>query len=278
MRFKPKKLGKMLAEHLSVVRPLEVFFSEKFNCKGGVDLKEFTWADYRKGVWDCDFLSDRLRMYTSEHMMHGLGFQEYRQVATVFMQKHLKYQVNKSTSISNSLDVQAGHSSRTAGMEYSISMEDHRRVSRESMHKFYLVSKEWQRLLLRQASETTNEMRQCVCIQTVQSQTQTNARCPVLADSSQSSPLIDPPISNDRLNRSFACPSTMVADIEIRMRCIELESSCYIRQNSGMILRPRMAQMELVGVDHSVTSEFQLFFIHLECAQKFARIVIDECC
>jgi hypothetical protein len=44
-------------------------------------------------------------------------------------------------------------------MEYARSTEDHRQVSRESMHKFYLVSKEWQRLLLRQASETTNEMR-----------------------------------------------------------------------------------------------------------------------
>jgi hypothetical protein len=31
-------------------------------------------------------------------MMRGLGFQEYREVATAFMEKHLKYQVYKSTN------------------------------------------------------------------------------------------------------------------------------------------------------------------------------------
>jgi hypothetical protein len=45
-----KELGKMLVEYLRVVRPLEVFFSEKFNCKGCVDLNEFMWADYKKSV------------------------------------------------------------------------------------------------------------------------------------------------------------------------------------------------------------------------------------
>ena len=40
-RFMPKVLGMMLAEYLSVVRPLEVFFSEKFGCGGASDLNEF---------------------------------------------------------------------------------------------------------------------------------------------------------------------------------------------------------------------------------------------
>jgi hypothetical protein len=35
-----------------------------------------------------------LQIYTSNHGMHGLGFQEYRQVATAFMEKHLKYNVD----------------------------------------------------------------------------------------------------------------------------------------------------------------------------------------
>ena len=33
-RFMPKELSTMLAEYLVIVRPLEVFFSEKFKCKG----------------------------------------------------------------------------------------------------------------------------------------------------------------------------------------------------------------------------------------------------
>jgi len=150
----------MLVEYLSVVRSLEVFFSEKFNCTGTVDLNEFMWADYKKGVWDPEFLSHRLQIYTSKHGMHRLGLQEYRHVATAFMKKHLKYQVNEPEGNLNSLlDVQAGHSSRTVGMEYARSMEDHRQVSRELIHKFYLISKEWQRLLLQQTCETISEMR-----------------------------------------------------------------------------------------------------------------------
>jgi hypothetical protein len=47
--------------------------------------------------------------------MHGLGFQEYRQVAMAFMEKHLKYKVDEFED--SMLDIQAGHTSRTAGME-----------------------------------------------------------------------------------------------------------------------------------------------------------------
>ena len=148
-RFMPKVLGMMLAEYLSVVRPLEVFFSEKFGCEGASDLNEFLWADSKKGLWTGDFLSDLLKIYTSENGMHGLGFREYRQVATAFMEKHLKYQMDETEGNLNSmLDAQAGHSSRNGGMEYARSTEDHRQVSMEAMHKFYLVSKAWQRLLL----------------------------------------------------------------------------------------------------------------------------------
>ena len=50
IRFMPKELGIMLAEYLSVVRPLEVFFSKKYGCEGGSDLNEFLWVDYRKGI------------------------------------------------------------------------------------------------------------------------------------------------------------------------------------------------------------------------------------
>jgi hypothetical protein len=89
-RFLPEELGLMLAEYLSIIRPLEIFFCEKFECKGMSDLNEFMWADHRKGLWTGDFMSDRLQLATSNHKMHSLGFQEYRQVATSFMEIHLK--------------------------------------------------------------------------------------------------------------------------------------------------------------------------------------------
>ena len=81
--------------------------------------------------------------------MRGLGFQEYRQVATAFMEKHLEYKLDDSdNNVDAIFDVQAGHSSRTAGMEYARSTEDHRQVGREAMHQFFLVSMQWQDLLL----------------------------------------------------------------------------------------------------------------------------------
>jgi hypothetical protein len=155
IRFMPKELGIILAEYLSVVRPLEVFFSEKYGCEGASDLNEFLWADYRKGIWDGDFLSDRLQISTSGHGIHGLGFQEYRQVATAFMEKHLKHREDDSDSW---LDLQAGHSSHTREMEYARSTEDHRQVSREAMHKFFLISTEWHRLLLTKPLDSGTRM------------------------------------------------------------------------------------------------------------------------
>ena len=61
----------MLAEYLSVVRLFEVFLSEKFKCKGAVDLNEFMWADHKKGVWDGKFLSDLWKDVTAGHESIG---------------------------------------------------------------------------------------------------------------------------------------------------------------------------------------------------------------
>ena len=142
-------MGILLAEYLILVRPVEIYFSEKFHCKGVNDLREFIWADYKKGLWDGDFLSDLLKIQTSRHGMRALGFREYRQVATAFMEKHLKYKVtDMMLSLDAILDRQVGHSSRTVSTSYAVASGDHNSVSREGMHQYYLVSKEWYELLL----------------------------------------------------------------------------------------------------------------------------------
>jgi hypothetical protein len=139
----------LLAEYLVVVRPMEIYLSEKFNCKGTKDLREFLWADYKKGLWDGEYLSDQLKLQTSKHGMRALGFREYRQVATAFMEKHLKYRVtDKTLSLESILDRQAGHGGRTVSMSYAVASEDHNAVSRDAMHQYYLASKEWYELLL----------------------------------------------------------------------------------------------------------------------------------
>lgn len=136
-----------MAEYLTIVRPLEIFWSKKFNCSGGQDLEEFLWADYKKGLWKGEFLSDLLKIETSSHKMRGLGFQEYRQVATAFMEKHMKYKVDEMRGVDAILDRQAGHSSRTAARAYAVASDDHGSVGREEMHLYYLASEEWQELL-----------------------------------------------------------------------------------------------------------------------------------
>lgn len=136
------------------MRPLEIFLSHKFNCKGASDLNEFLWADYRKGRWNGEFLSDLLKITTSQHKMQPLGFRDYRQVAQAFMEKHLKYKVKDIQGLNAILDLQAGHNSRTAGRDYAVSTEDHGKVSREAMHQYYLASSEWHGLLLSSDRET----------------------------------------------------------------------------------------------------------------------------
>ena len=46
-------------------------------------------------------------------------------------------------------DLQAGHSSSIAGNFYAVSDKDHRHVSRDILHQYYLSSKEWYDLLLK---------------------------------------------------------------------------------------------------------------------------------
>ena len=139
----------MLAEYLTIIRPVEIYFSKKMNCKGTDDLREFLWADSKKGLWEGDYLSDILKVETSLANMPSIGFREYRQIATAFMEKHLKYKFDSgSIEVDNMFDLQAGHSSLTTGTHYAVGDTDHRHVTRDALHQFYLASKAWHDLTL----------------------------------------------------------------------------------------------------------------------------------
>jgi hypothetical protein len=149
-RFLAEDLAFLIAEYLAIVRPVEIFFSTNFHQPGEADLREFLWADFRKGIWDGDYLSGLFKQYTSQHEMHGLGFQKYRQVATAFMEVHLKYKEDYLEKDQDSTwDLQAGHSSKTAGIAYARAYNDHRMVSRDFMHQYYLISNDWNDLILK---------------------------------------------------------------------------------------------------------------------------------
>src|SRR6202048_5328092 len=112
-RFLAKDLTLLMMEYVVFIRPVEIFFSTKFHQSGEADLREFLWADYKKGIWDGDYLSGLFKQYTNQHEMHGLGFQEYRQVATAFMEVHLKYKEDYLEKDKDSTwALQAGYSSK----------------------------------------------------------------------------------------------------------------------------------------------------------------------
>ena len=153
-RFLPPELGILLTEYLAIVRPIEIMFSKIFNCKGADDLDEFLWADYKKGIWTGEHLSDLLKVHTSKNKMHGLGFREYRQVAIAFMEKHLKHKLNEPwEQVENVFNLQAGHVGRTVEKHYAGASGDSRVVGREAMHQYYLASKAWYLFLLNQELE-----------------------------------------------------------------------------------------------------------------------------
>ena len=151
IRFLPLELGRLVAEYLAIVRPVEIYFSRLFNCKGGDDLDEFLWADYKKGIWSGENLSDLLKTHTSKRKMCPLGYREYRQVAIAFMEKHLKYKADGLVweDEENIFDLQAGHVGRTVESHYAGSSRDSRIVGRERMHQYYQASKKWSMFLLK---------------------------------------------------------------------------------------------------------------------------------
>ena len=137
-----------MTEYLAVVRPLEIYFCEQFNLKGKDDLKQFLWADYKKGIWDGDDLSNLLKTFTVEHGIHPLGIAEYRQVATAFMEQHLRYRVDPDATDEHSIfNLQAGHTDVTTGARYAVASGDSRTISRDDLHKYHLASERWQQLL-----------------------------------------------------------------------------------------------------------------------------------
>jgi hypothetical protein len=142
-------LASLLTEYLAIVRPVEIWFCEYFNLKGKDDLKEFLWADYKRGVWDGDDLSNLLKTFTVLHGMRPLGLQEYRQVAIAYMEKHLRYKVDDGDHDEggNIFNLQAGHGDRMTNISYAVATGDSRIITRESMHLFYLASEAWQKLL-----------------------------------------------------------------------------------------------------------------------------------
>src|SRR5438046_10364426 len=73
----------------------------------------------------------------------SMGFQEYRQLANLWMRTLLK-RVELEEDLR---DHQSGHNSETAAMRYGITSEDMNELTPEKLLAFFYASQDWHRLL-----------------------------------------------------------------------------------------------------------------------------------
>src|SRR5262245_12632580 len=143
-RFLPEEVGDVLVKYLSLVRPMEAFIAEQIGCEGFENYGKVLFTDYER-AWDGEKLSDIFKSQMNSWGEVAMGFQEYRQVITLFMRKHLKEM--KWKDVDDILDKQAGHNSYTAGIRYGIGADDLAELSSDELLAFFHASVLWHGLL-----------------------------------------------------------------------------------------------------------------------------------
>src|SRR5579871_609795 len=143
-RFLPEEVGDVLVKYLALVRPMEAFIAKQIGCERFENYGKVLFTDHER-AWDGEKLSDIFKSQTNAWGEVAMGFQEYRQVITLFMRKHLKEL--KWEHGDDILDKQAGHSSHTAGIRYGIGADDLAELSSDELLGFCHASVTWHSLL-----------------------------------------------------------------------------------------------------------------------------------
>jgi len=141
-RFLPEEIGDLLVKYLALVRPAEAFIAEQIECDGFENYEKMLFTDYER-AWDGNRLSEIFMREMNEWGPASMGFQEYRQIANLWMKKHLK-EVKVEEDV---LDHQAGHNSETAEARYGITSEDMDKLTPDKLVAFFHASQQWHRLL-----------------------------------------------------------------------------------------------------------------------------------
>jgi len=141
-RFLPEEVGDLLVKYLSLVRPLEAFIAEQIECEGYENYEKLLFTDYER-AWDGKRLSEIFKREMNEWGPASMGFQEYRQLANLWMKTLLKG-VELEEDVR---DHQSGHNSETAAMRYGITSEDMNELTPEKLLAFFYASQDWHRLL-----------------------------------------------------------------------------------------------------------------------------------
>jgi superfamily II DNA helicase RecQ len=141
-RFLPEEIGDLLVKYLTLVRPAESFIAEQIECDGFENYEKMLFTDYER-AWDGKRLSEIFMREMNESGPASMGFQEYRQIANLWMKKHLK-EIKLEEDV---LDHQSGHNSETAAKRYAITSEDMDSLTPEKLLAFFHASQQWHRLL-----------------------------------------------------------------------------------------------------------------------------------
>jgi len=141
-RFLPEEVGDLLVKYLTLVRPAEAFIAEQIECDGFENYEKMLFTDYER-AWDGKRLSEIFMREMNEWGPASMGFQEYRQIANLWMKKHLK-EIKLEEDV---LDHQAGHNSETAEARYGITSEDMDKLTSDKLLAFFHASQQWHRLL-----------------------------------------------------------------------------------------------------------------------------------
>lgn len=144
-RYLPKEVGDLLVKYLSIVRPMEAFIAEQIEGEAFDKYQKMLYTDHER-AWSGRQLSETFMRQMNEWGPTATGFQEYRQLATMFMRKHLK-EFDAKGDEEDRRDHQAGHNSRVAGMRYGVSTADSNEFTSDQLLAFYRASEEWHELL-----------------------------------------------------------------------------------------------------------------------------------
>ena len=141
-RFLPEDIGDLLVKYLTLVRPAEGFIAEQIECDGFENYEKMLFTDYER-AWDGKRLSEIFMREMNESGPASMGFQEYRQIANLWMKKDLK-EIKLEEDV---LDHQSGHNSETGAKRYAITSEDMDSLTPEKPLAFFHASQQWHRLL-----------------------------------------------------------------------------------------------------------------------------------
>jgi superfamily II DNA helicase RecQ len=141
-RYLSPKVKLQFIVYMTFVRPTISYFMKKLKLPGREQVDEFLFVDHKHGLWNADRVRSTFKRVTARDDIGLLEFKNYRQVATLIMEKKIKYKQPDLTE-NYFIDLQAGHSSHIAEMEYAVAKDGSQLATRNAFHGFYMCSASW---------------------------------------------------------------------------------------------------------------------------------------